>query len=172
MGEPEWCLHGSAFKMPLQTSYAPTSQLAYSSRCNSGTISTNNGSPCKKSVVENTYMRRLNTNLSSSNLLNLHHVISNRFCGNNTTKKSVSLLNNNSKPTATKELASHRNKIVQLGTVKSDNNAVNLHDYTTGSSSSSSGNSSGVDYKRRHRCTLPSITTTISMFLFLKFLWN
>lgn len=33
----------------------------------------------------------------------------------------------------------------------------NLLDYTT---SSSSNSGSGIDYKRRHRCTLPSITTT------------
>lgn len=155
----------SAFKLPMRTAYIPVSQIVYSNHCDFETISTVNDSPNKKSICENTYLNNLNTNLSSSNLHNVHHVLSNKFCnGNNVITKSISLINNSNENLKSKVVKEHCNMIVQLGSIKSDNNE-DLFNYTTGSgSSSSSGNSSSVDYKRRHHCTLPSITTTMSTF--------
>ncbi len=50
--------------------------------------------------------------------------------------------------------------VSEMTSADGDSTTNNPLDYTTGSSSSTSG----IEYKRRHRCTLPSITTTSLCF--------
>ncbi|KAI1730483.1 regulator of G protein signaling domain-containing protein [Ditylenchus destructor] len=84
---------------------------------------------------------------SHHNLLKFHTAISSRFG----TKKASAVGDNSAPPRkGSVTLGSTKNHIINEGN-------PNLLDYTTTGSSSSN---SGVEYKRRHRCTLPSITTT------------
>lgn len=159
----EWCLHKPAIKNPKQTAYKPKSNCS-----NPGTILTINNNLNKKLNEENSSLHEFNTNLPLSNLYNVHQIRSNHFFNENNTSKSVSLVNNNNTNSNSNTFKDHCNMVMQLDKIKSDN-VNNLLNYTTCSGSSSSGNSSGFDYKRRHRCTLQSITTTMSIFFLFFF---